>query len=319
MKRPRPEKKETNAPESPHDRMLREQRSVFAVPSAVYAMKYALQTTVPFILALLYPPARAVQDEPTNNRTSREVIRELNLPGDVHLNYVDLLSYTTYGSNSEVDQVKLHHIVEHNPQHAIDWGKRILRTAAETHNTVIYVGGKTANLAWEQFVDHQILASTRVYMSPVGGLSVQHYPAVGIVAVIGGIHPSAHLMSGGEPRITARFQDVMQLTGVLLRMNDPDDRTSGEKIAAALDATRSERQLVQAQRVAELGQIAGAGDYDWNSLPLYQERPCYNNITSGINNLGLAVILALLSTIDGHCFLTTAYDAVPVLQKLAQV
>jgi hypothetical protein len=232
---------------------------------------------------------------------------------DQHLNYIDLLKYTTSGKNSEVDQRGLHRMIQNNPAHAIDWGQRILRCSEDTINTVIYVGGKTANLAWTQVVKHERLVGHILSGDPNGPHAIYYPDHNGIIAVVGGVHPSAHLMAGGEVRMTERFDDAMMLTRSLLGMS-PFDRSMPAKVHSAITSMYNDRQKLEVDRRKQLSALDPSAN--WSLLTL-THNVTWNNVQNLIATFSLAFLLMFMNLDSGIAFLSATVDAGSVLQLFA--
>jgi hypothetical protein len=312
-KRPRGDDDVPAVTPAPSDRVNREQRSVFSVAANVFSMMFVLQSNQPLILALLYPPAKSRPEYPIDNMTSKVVLRALDMPPDQHLNYIDLLKYTTSGTNSEVDQRGLHRMIQNNPAHAIDWGQRILRCSEDTVNTVIYVGGKTANLAWKQVVEHERLVGQVISGDPNGPHAIYYPDHNGIIAVVGGVHPSAHLMAGGEARMTERFDDAMMMTRSLLAMS-PSDRSVPETVHSAISSTYNDRQRLEDDRRNQLSELDSSAN--WSLLTL-THNVTWKNVQNLIATFSLAFLLMFMNLDSGIAFLSATVDAGTVLQLFA--
>jgi len=198
-------------------------------PSGFSPCKFNLtvKSSEAFIVAGLYPPANSKIDSPHKNNTSRVIG---GAQGNFKFNWIDILPTMPLGLCQDVNLKKMH---RHVMQSRIlsDWHTRIL-TEVIAGSRVVYVAGKTCNVAWEKCA-----WGTKTVICPDLGV-FQYIGEYGqFIAVLGRKHPTAHILSR-RPEDFEEFKTTMSLLNMLMTCSPGDVSATMLTMSISLTATQ---------------------------------------------------------------------------------
>ena len=205
----------------------------------------------------LYPPAGSRASSQHENATSKAIAAVM---GHRAFDWVDLFPFAPHGKCSDVDMDALREIVETRSSEALalvlSWHDRLNDLVCREHacdnsSPVVVWAGEIVNLAREWLYDTGRLRSTDEYSTPWARI----VSTTRFISVEDAVHPSAHLVAGGEERARALFGDTYSCAEALRRA----PRGDAADLAHAMgDAAASRRDdMIRALTTLDVPHTAG--------------------------------------------------------------
>ena len=151
----------------------------------------------------LYPPAASHVHRQLDNLTSKSLI---TATGSTNIMWCDISTKMPIGHCKDVDLQMLHRILTDDLSYGKAALKRQLHMMCDGGFT--YIAGNTVQTVWDMLVDEGMLGNTTDLEF---GIRSHTIDGKTIYSLNNRHHPSAHLMSRGDPKSVCHFRETTQI------------------------------------------------------------------------------------------------------------